>query len=150
MPVADDGAALYVYSTTLSAAAVTDLLRLSPTFVAEKGAPRLSTDGKPTRGHAKTRGEAVWAFSVDADEMRAAAPDDDSAGFASISELIRVFETRTPILEQLRDGGGCNTRIWWHGSATGQGEFVLPIEILSGLTALGCDLFGNLVSIDEE
>jgi len=150
MPVADDGAALYIYSTTLTAAAVTDLLRLSPTFVAERGDPRLRTDGKPTRGTAKTWGEAVWGFSIDADEVRAGAPDDDSAGFASIGELIRVFATKAAVLEQLREGGRYDTRIWWHGSATGQGGFVVPIEILAGLTALGCDLFGNLVSIDEE
>jgi len=133
MTVFDGIASLTITSTTHAASAVTDALGIMPTLSAEKGA--------------LLSGGSTWSVDVSAEQASAHAAHDDTAGFASVEELLRILDGKGPALALLRDGGHYEMVIRWHGTAgSTQGGFVMPIELIRGLAELGCSLHGNLYS----
>ena len=117
----------------------------------EKGDPRLNREGNPVRGPRPFYEYASWSVSVDGDEAAPSAPDDDTAGFTSLRLLLAKFAGKALILSQLRDTGECQMVLsWWGTSGSSQGGFVLPLDILTAIVELGCDLDGNVYSYEEE
>jgi hypothetical protein len=88
---------------------------------------------------------AHWSYEADG----SAADESDETGFRTLQVLVDVLSSRTQELAALR--ATCETIIWWSGdSDSSQGGFVLPVEMMEDLAALGCDLYGTTYLDDDE
>lgn len=117
------------------------------THLAEKGDLRLNLDGNPARGPRPIYEYATWSVTVHGDE----AADDGDGGFTSLRTLVEQFSGKAHILQTLRESGEYEMHVSWYGtSGSNQGGFVLPLDLLSGLVELGCDLFGNVYSFEPD
>ena len=151
MTIFDGAASPCIYSDTHLASAVSDVLVLTPDSVGEVGDPkapvRFDAEGVAQRQYFYE--QATWIFNVWADDARASATDDDTAGFQSIAVLAETLAGKELALASLRPH--CVTIIRWPGdSGSSQGGFVMPIELIERLAKLGCNLFGNLYSFVED
>jgi hypothetical protein len=147
----DGSAYLQISSATRTAASIAEALGIPGAEMAEKGDPRLNVKGKPNRGPRPLYEYAFWSVSVDGDEAASTAPDDDTAGFASLRLLVAQFAGKAPILRELRGSGEYRMLLsWWGTSGSSQGGFVLPLGLLTAIVELGCDLYGNVYSHEED
>jgi hypothetical protein len=151
MTLFDGAASLTIYSDAGLAAHVTTELQIVPSYVGEIGesrqAQRFEADGTPSRQFFYKN--ATWDLTVSADEARAFAADDDTAGFASLQVLVDQLAGKENTLAALRRAG-YRTNISWYGtSGSHQGGFVLTASLMLSLGQLGCDLYGNVYSHTE-
>jgi hypothetical protein len=146
----DGSAYLQISSTTRTAASIAEALGILSAEMVEKGDPRLNREGNPVRGPRPFYEYASWSVSVDGDEAPSA-PDDDTAGFTSLRILVAQFAGKAPILSQLRVTGEYEMVLsWWGTSGSSQGGFVLPLDLLTAIVELGCDLYANVYPYEDE
>jgi hypothetical protein len=151
MTILDGAASLTIYSETQSASAITVALQLTPTFLGEVGEPRaplrIGSGGSPAKQFFYK--SATWDLTIDADEARPFARDDDTAGFASLQLLVDRLARKAEALQALRTD--YRTIISWYGtSGSHQGGFILPAPLLLALGQLGCDVYGNIYSFADD
>jgi hypothetical protein len=123
-----DIASLVIQSRTEPAGPLTAALGLTPSRVSEIG----------------RRPHSNWIYET---EVAIPPEDPESNRFASVRELLARIAPIGPQLRTLRPR--YEYRIDWGGfSDSTQGGFVLPADVLAGLAALDCDLWGT-VYLDE-
>lgn len=141
--ITDGQATLAIYSTEMTAAEITAALGITPSRANEQGdLTRSGRAGRALKPQYLRYQHAGWHLD---------APDsyDDPDAFRSLRALVRAVESKAEILRALRPA--CDTKIWWYGSSdSSQGRFVMDAELISGLAALGCDLFGTTYLDDQE
>ena len=150
MTLIDGSAYLQISSTTRTAASIAVALAIPGADMVEKGDPRLNREGNPVRGPRPFYEYASWSVSVDGDEAAPSART-TTQQITSLRLLLAKFAGKALILSQLRDTGECQMVLsWWGTSGSSQGGFVLPLDILTAIVELGCDLYGNVYSYEEE
>ena len=122
-------ATLEIRSLTHSAAAVTEVLGLQPTLVAEKGDPNASSS------HGRAYSSSVWKY----DTLLLADPD-LADPLDPLAQLVIDLQGKHAALEGLRMH--YTTKVWCTGFADGSsGSFVISSELMTALGTLGCDFF---------
>jgi hypothetical protein len=112
--IRDNGAALIVSSTSRLVAEVSERLDLEPSWSHELGAETLNSQkGIPAGSGPRYEHDSRWVLEVEDDDP------EDQTGFGSV-------------------------RIQWTGfSDSESGGFVIPADVLPGLTRLECPVMAN-------
>jgi len=141
--ITDTRATLDIQSTTHSAAAVTTLLGLEPTLMAERGERRFHT-GTGVQGADRSHSRrlerrslatSLWSYATTPTDAESSVDP-----LESLIELVAVFREKTAGLEALRVN--YTTRLWCTGfSNTSRGGFIMASELMGDIGALGCDFF---------
>lgn len=127
-------ASLVVLSTETEPHVITEILRVEPTDVVLRGTELRS--GRVQECH-------VWR--VDSDRMDNTS--DDQSGTIALRWVLDAGRAAAGRVGQLP--GDCETRIWWTAdSDSTQGGFVLPIELMQEIVAIGVDLY-TTVNLDD-
>ncbi len=133
--VIDSSATLIAQSTTITAAAVTEKLGLTPTRAYEVGQTIPRRSGQPGR---RTAAHAQWEHT-----LRSSATAEDPHGLAALRRLVELLLPSAPALLEL--GGTCDLRIFWLAhSDSPQGGFVLDGLLLAGLGRLGIPFYADV------
>lgn len=135
--VIDSRASLDILSDSLTCEEITKALGVEPSLYHDKGDPK----GKPrpdANGDLIQRRyeRAVWSWE-------SATPDDSTVVQSSLEQVVAKFESRADALTALRDSCTITVHYWGHSDST-QGGFVIPAEVIAGLSVLGCDVFGSV------
>lgn len=139
--VESDIASLSFHGETRSAADVTAALGIEPTATHERGEPRRTVSGRPSKfgGDYPT---AHWSYAVKS-------PHAGESGTSSLRELLRLFRGKAPTIDRLRQD--FDVRLWWSGmSDSSQGGFVFDVELIRDLAALGCDFYGTVFASEPD
>ena len=144
MTIMDGMASLVIASATYRAADVTTALGIEPDWSAEKGDLRARPGSANEPIRRRFHETSMWVLEVDSTPATMMAVDDDDAkGFATLQVLADRLMGRGPTLAQMR--GAYDITLHWYGtSASPQGGFVLPIQLVRDLAELGLDLIGNV------
>jgi hypothetical protein len=139
----DTRATLDIQSTTHSAAAVTTLLGIEPTLIAERGEQRFRVGSgvrEVDRGHTRrverrSLATSLWSYAT--------APTDAESSvdpLEALIDLVLMFRNKADLLAALRVN--YTTRLWCTGySNTGRGGFIMASDLMGDIGALGCDFF---------
>ena len=127
-------ASLVVLSSDTEPATVSEILTIAPTEVARKGAARPS---------GRVRERHKWSLDVGT----LANTEDDQTGSGALRELLIRASGAVGRVQDLPDD--CDIHLWWSaGSDSSQGGFVLPVELVNQISALGVDVYVT-VYLDE-
>jgi heme-degrading monooxygenase HmoA len=135
--VVDSSAILKILSDSLTCDEITKALGIEPSLSHDKGDPK----GKPrpdAHGTLVQRryDSAVWSWHAETS-------DDTTVGPSSLEQIVSTFASRADALATLRES--CTILVDYRGhSDSTQGGFVFPAEVVAGLAALGCDVFGSV------
>ncbi|CAN7346617.1 DUF4279 domain-containing protein [Microbacterium sp. LjRoot45] len=127
-------ASLVVLSTETDPSTVSEVLALTPTTVELKGTVLRS---------GRVREHHVWSLDVGTLDN-----DDDLTGTRALRELLvraRPAFGRVGALPT-----DCDVRVWWSAdSDSTQGGFVLPIDLVGQISALGADVYATVYLDDD-
>lgn len=128
-------ASLVVLSTETDPSTISEVLALTPTTVELTGTVLRS---------GRVREHHVWSLDVGTLHN-----DDDLTGTRALRELlVRARPAFGRIGELPTD---CDVRVWWSAdSDSTQGGFVLPIELVDQLSALGVDVYATVYLDDDD
>lgn len=128
-------ASLVVLSTDTEPATISEILALTPSEVGQKGT--ILRSGRVREHH-------VWSLNVESLDNT----DDDQTGTLPLRELLLRASGAFGKVGNLPSD--CDTRVWWSAdSDSSQGGFVLPIDLVNQISALGVDVYAT-VYLDEE
>jgi hypothetical protein len=120
-------ASLVVLSIDTEPATISEILALEPSEVVQKGAALPS---------GRVREQHVWSLDV------------DQTGTRALRELLVRVRAAFGRVGNLPND--CETRVWWLAdSDSSHGGFVLPVDLVEQISALGVDLYAT-VYLDEE
>lgn len=127
-------ASLVVLSTDTEPASISEILALTPSEVMQKGAA-LRSGG--------VRQQHVWSLDVDSLDNT----EDDQTGTRALHELLMRASGAFGRVGNLPSD--CEIRVWWWAdSDSSQGGFVLPVDLVKQISALGVDVYAT-VYLDE-
>lgn len=128
-------ASLVVLSTDTAPATISEILALAPSEVVQKGAVLRS---------GRVREQHVWSLDVESLDNT----DDDHTGTRALRELLLRASGAFGRVGNLPND--CETRVWWSAdSDSSQGGFVLPIDLVKQISALGVDVHATVYLDDE-
>lgn len=128
-------ASLVVLSTETEPATISEILTITPSKVAPKGAVLRS---------GRVREHHVWSLVVESLDNTG----EDQTGTRALRELLRRASGAFGRVGKLPSD--CDTRVWWSAdSDSSQGGFVLPLDLVGQISALGVDVYATIY-FDEE
>lgn len=128
-------ASLVVLSTDTEPATVSEILAIKPSRVVPRGVALRS--GRVPTHH-------TWSLDVD----RLTNTTKDQTGTRVLRELLERASGAVGRIDKLPED--CETRILWSAhSDSCQGGFVLPVDLVGQVSALGVAIYGT-VYLDEE
>jgi hypothetical protein len=128
-------ASLVVLSIDTEPATISEILALEPSEVVQKGAALPS---------GRVREQHVWSLDVESISNT----EDDQTGTRALRELLVRVRAAFGRVGNLPND--CETRVWWLAdSDSSHGGFVLPVDLVEQISALGVDLYAT-VYLDEE
>jgi hypothetical protein len=135
--IRDNGAALIVSSTSRLVAEVSERLDLEPSWSHELGAETLNSQkGIPAGSGPRYEHDSRWVLEVEDDDP------EDQTGFGSVRKLLGQLAGREDQVRDLR--ADFDVWIQWTGfSDSESGGFVIPADVLPGLTRLECPVMAN-------
>lgn len=127
-------ASLVVLSIDTEPAAISEILTLAPSEMVPKGTVLRS---------GRVRQQHVWSLDVETLDNT----DDDQTGTRALRELLLRASGAFGRVGNLPDD--CEIRVWWSAdSDSSQGGFVLPVDLVDQISALGVDVYAT-VYLDE-
>ncbi|GAA1661608.1 DUF4279 domain-containing protein [Microbacterium lacus] len=127
-------ASLVVLSTDTEPATISEILSLEPSEIGHRGAVLRS---------GRVRAHHVWSLEVE----RLDNTEDDQTGTRALRELLLRASGAFGRVGNLPID--CDARVWWSvDSDSSQGGFVLPVDLVTQISALGVDVCGT-VYLDE-
>ena len=127
-------ASLVVLSSETDPSTISEVLALTPT--------RVELTGTFLRS-GRVREHHVWSLDVGTLDN-----DDDLTGTRALRELL---ERARPAFGRVGElPTDCDVRAWWSAdSDSTQGGFVLPIDLVDQLSALGADVYATVYLVDD-
>jgi len=127
-------ASLVVLSTGTDPVTISETLALAPTKVEPKGAVLRS---------GRVREHHVWSLDVETLDN-----DGDLTGTRALRELLACARRAFGRIGKLPTD--CDARVWWSAdSDSTQGGFVLPIDLVDEISALGVDVYATVYLDDD-
>lgn len=124
-----------VLSMDTEPATISEILAVAPSEVVQKGAVLRS---------GRVREQHVWSLDVESFDNT----EDDQTGTRALRELLHRASAAFGRVGNLPDD--CKTRVWWSAdSDSSQGGFVLPVDLVEQISALGVDLYVTVYLGDE-
>lgn len=128
-------ASLVVLSTDTEPETISEILALAPSETVQKGAD-VRAGG--------VRAHHVWSLDVESVDNT----EDDQTGTRALRELLRRASGAFGRVPNLPDD--CEARVWWSAdSDSSQGGFVLPVDLVHQISALGVDVYATVYLDDE-
>lgn len=133
--IRSDRASLVVLSIDTEPATISEILALEPSKVVQKGAVLRS---------GRVRGHHVWSLDVESLNNT----EDDQTGIRALRELLVRVRAAFGRVGNLPND--CEMRVWWLAdSDSSQGGFVLPIDLVEQISALGVDVYATVYLDDD-
>lgn len=128
-------ASLVVLSTDTEPATISEILALVPSEVVQRGA--ILRSGRAREHH-------VWSLEVESLDNT----EKDQTGTRALRELLLRATGAFGRVGNLPND--CEIRVWWSASSdSSQGGFVLPLDLVDQISALGVDVYATVYLDDQ-